>query len=226
MDVDDLCVNALCLQLFGSIEDVLGHHAADEDAQVLAFLHDVGLEEVELIVLGEHNGLLLAEQADVHGAVIVVQHGHGRTQLHLVDRLENDHAGDRANHADVLHAHVGAAVELGRNAGVGADDLDVALGIGDRNRHLVADAARGKGGEALNPGLEAVAGKAGRDRGHVLLGNAAVKALLGELLAQAQGSAGLAQVRVQNHDVSVFFHQFRKACGINSSHFHGFSPPL
>ena len=120
---------------------------------------------------------------------------------------------------------MGTAVELGRNAGVGADDLHVALGIGDGNRDLVADAAGGKRSEALDPGLEAIAGEAGRDGGHVLLGNAAVKALLGELGAQAKRSAGFSKVRVENDDVLVFFHHFREARGINSSHFHGLVLP-
>ena len=38
-------------------------------------------------------------------------------ELDRVDRLEDDHFGNAAQHADVLHAHVGAAVEFGADAG-------------------------------------------------------------------------------------------------------------
>ena len=226
MDVDDLAGYTLGGEFFSGGERVRRHKAGDEYGQIRALAQGVDLEEVKLIIIAEHARQLLAEQANVHGTVIVVYHGHGRAKLHIVDRLEYHDAGDGAQNADILHAHVRTAVELGGDAGVSADYFDVALRVGYGYRYLVADAAGSEGGEALNVGLEAVACKSGGDGRHVLLRNAAVEHLVGEALIQGACAARLGEVGVEDAHMPVAGHKLRKALGVNSSHFHNLSPPL
>ena len=120
---------------------------------------------------------------------------------------------------------MGAAVELGSNTGICPYDFHIAFCIDNRNCYLIADSSAGKGCEALNPGLEAIAGKAGRNGGHILLGNTAIEHLFRETIIKRSCSAGFCEIRIQHTDMAVFLHQLRKAAGVNSSHFHCFIPP-
>ena len=55
--VHDLGLDPLLAQDLGGVQAVLGHHAGDEDRQVPALTQGVRLEELELVPLGEDDGL-------------------------------------------------------------------------------------------------------------------------------------------------------------------------
>ena len=88
-------------------------------------------------------------QADIPAAVLLLCHAHDLAYRDRVRRLHDRDLRNAAHDRDVLKRHVGAAVERGRDAGVGADDLDILLGIGTGDKDLVAGAARRKGRERM-----------------------------------------------------------------------------
>jgi len=220
VDVDDLGVDALRGELLRGLQRVGDHDAGGENGHIPALTQRARLEEVELIAVVIDLGQLLAEQTQIDAALVVVDDRQRLGELHLVRRLKEHDVGHGAQDAEVLEAHVRAAVELRRDAGVGADDLDVALGVGDGDRDLIADAARGERRERLDPRLEAVARHTGGDGRHVLLRDARLEALLGILGIERTGADGTAEIGVKHDNVMILRHHLVQSVDVDGLHIH------
>ncbi len=98
--------------------------------------------------------------------------GHVEDRQHLggVAGLQHRHVGDGAHDGDVVDGLVGHPAR-GGDAGQEPDQTHGQVGVGDRHLQLVQRPAVQEDREGVQPRLEALAGQAGREPEHVLLGH-------------------------------------------------------
>ena len=124
-------------------------------------------------------------------------------------------------YAEVLYRHVGAAVELGGYARIGADYLYVLLRVGAGYGDLIADAPRGEAGKGGYERDEAVGREPGGDGRHVLLGYAHVEGPAGVLFPQLERGVGVAEVGVEHAEALILRHGLEQVIAECFSHLHG-----
>ena len=200
MHVDNARLHALIGQDLRGLKALREHHAGGDDRHVLTLTQGVGLAEHELVV---HAVIRLdagAVIAQVDGALQLDELGQHLAKLHAVERLHDRHVGDGAEHADVLIALMRAAVDLGLNAGGDANEHGVELAVRKGDRHLIDDAAAHERAKGLGERLFAAHGKSGCHADHVGLGDADVKAALGECLVEILCRRILAGVGIDQTD--------------------------
>ena len=198
--VDNARLHALIGQDLRGLKALREHHAGGDDRHVLTLTQGVGLAEHELVV---HAVIRLdagAVIAQVDGALQLDELGQHLAKLHAVERLHDRHVGDGAEHADVLIALMRAAVDLGLNAGGDANEHGVELAVRKGDRHLIDDAAAHERAKGLGERLFAAHGKSGCHADHVGLGDADVKAALGECLVEILCRRILAGVGIDQTD--------------------------
>ena len=226
MDIYNFSVDAFRKKLvFCSFQNFRCLKTGDKDRKIFALFKQVSLKEVELIAFFKYLRTLFAEKTYIDNAVVIVDNGQSCSELYLVDRFKNNHAGNRTHDADIFHAHMGGSVELCRDAGVCSDYLDIVFRIGNRDGDLIADASGSKRSEALYVRFEAVACKPCSDRGHILFRDSAVEHLVREALIQIPCAACFRKVCVKDNYMTVFCHKLGHDFGICFSHFHISVPP-
>ena len=114
-----------------------------------------------------------------------------------------------------------AAVELGGDAGVRADELHVHLGIRAGHKDLVARAARHKRRERMRKRDFARRRHAAGDAHHVRLLNAAVHRALGIFLFKGFCAHCAHEIGVERNDPLVFVRQTDERAAICVAHIHG-----
>jgi len=102
---------------------------------------------------------------------------------------------------------VGGAVVGGGHAAVGAGDLYVQVGVADLLANHFAHTEGTEHGIGDDKGDLTAGGKTGSHARAVLLGNANVDVLPGQLLAEVAGLAALADINIHHQNVRVFLAQ-------------------
>ena len=167
----------------------------------------MGLADGELHVLVIDLGHGVTGEAQIHGAVGL---GGLADQLAggvIVRRHDHGHVGDGAQHTHVLDGLVGGAVVGGGHAAVGAGDLYVQVGVADLLANHFAHTEGTEHGIGDDKGDLAAGGKTRSQACAVLLGDAHVQILLGQLLAEVAGLAALADINIHHQNVRVFLAQ-------------------
>ena len=229
MHVDDRCIHALISQQLGSFQSLSYHQAAGKNSHILTLAEHVGLADLKGIVLLEHRG---GQAGGAHiGRPLELRQGEGGLAgLIGIGGDDDRHPGDQPHEADVLQALVAAAVLAHGNAGVGAADLHVELGVGNGVADLLIGPACTEHGKGGAEGDQPHGGQACTDVHHVALGNAAVEEAvgIGGLEIFGHGSAG--QVGVQDDDLVIGSAQLYKSLAVSFTgcdfFTHGFSPPV
>ena len=122
----------------------------------------------------------------------------------MIAGVQNDHARDGAHERDVLAALMCSAVFTDRDAGVGADDLDIQLRITDGVADLLKRSACGKHGKGRRKRNFTAGGQTGSNADHVALCDAAVKETLRVCFFEDARLGGSSKVCIQNDDLRVF----------------------
>ena len=143
---------------------------------------------------------------------------HQRFEHRAIGRLDADHAGDAAHDAHILKGHMGAAVDLGGDAGICADDLDVLFAVSDRDEDLVIAATGRERAERGAEGDLAAGRKPGGNADHIRLGDAYVEEAVGVRLLERTGLDAIHQVRLDDDDPRVGRRHFDQAVAIYFAH--------
>ena len=166
--------DALGLKLLVGFQRFVHHDAGGNDGGLVlvALVKNDALAQRELRAVAVDLDDVLPDEAGV-GDAVAVRHllGDG-FQLGVVAGIGDHCLGDGQVHGGVLQRHMGAAVEGGAHARVGAEHMHRQIGIGGGHVDLVIDAAAGKGAEGVEIHLLAGGGKACADPGGVGLGDA------------------------------------------------------
>ena len=135
-------------------------------------MEDDALAQRELCAVAVDLDDVLPDEAGV-GDALAVRHllGDG-LHLGVVAGVGDHRLGDGQVHGGVLQWHMGAAVEGGAHACVGAEHMDRQARVGGGHIDLVIDAAAGEGAEGVEIHLLAGGGKACAHTGGVGLGDA------------------------------------------------------
>ena len=144
-----------------------------------------------------------AAKAHIGRSIIVEERLDGGGHFVAVAGAEHRHAGDDPHKGEVLDALVGGAVLADREAAVGADHLDVEVGVCDRVAHLLIGAAGGKHRERVGKRFFAAGREARRNAHHVRLGDADIKKLLRIRFCKAVGHRRARKVGVEHDQVGI-----------------------
>ena len=229
MDIDHGDVDALSLQQLGSLQRLADHQTAGEHGGIRSFAHNVGLADLEGIILLKHRGGQTA-QTHVQGALELCCGEHSLPCLVGIGGHHHGHAGDQPHQPDVLNGLVAAAVLTHGHTGVGAADLHVEPGIGDGVADLFICPACTEHSKRRAEGNQTHGGQARADIHHICLSDTAVEEALRMRGLKMLGHGGASQVCVQHHDLVVDVAQLGQSlavCLAGRDFFtHGLSPPI
>ena len=222
-------MNALCGQQLRRLQRLADHQATGEHRSILTLPEDVGLADLEGIVLLENRGGQPGGP-QIGGTLHLSQSEGGLSGLVAVGRDDDSHAGDHSHKADILDGLVAAAVLAHGHAGVGAADLHIETGVGDGVADLLIGPACAEHSKGGAEGNEPHGGQARRHIHHVALGNAAVKEAIGIGRLEKFGHGSPGQIGIQHHNLIVGSAQLyqRLAVGFTGGDFftHALSPPI
>ena len=229
MYIDDSGVDSVGGQKLGGLQGLGYHQAAGEHSHILTLPEYIGLADLEGVILLEHGGGQ-AGGAHIGGALKLSQSQGGLAGFLGIGGDNDRHAGNQAHEADILQALVTAAVFTHGYAGVGAADLHIKLGIGDRVADLLIGTACAEHGKGGAEGNKAHGGKASADIHHVALGNTAVEEAVRISGFEMLGHCGAGQVSIQHHNLIIGgtqLYQSLAVCLAGRNFFtHGLSPPI
>ena len=166
------------------------------------------LADGKLLILVINDGNGVAREAQIHRAVGL---GRGTDELscrNVVCRLNNGDVRNGAQNAQILYRLMACAVICRGNAAVRACDLDIEIGVAHLLSDHFAHSQRAEHRIGHDKRDLACGGKAGRERGAVLLGNADIDVLLGQSLHKLCSLAGLADINVNHIDILIFLADF------------------
>ena len=216
--IDDAGGNALCGQNLPGLAGHAHHDAGGDDRHVAAVGNRDALPKLKLVVrqlVGEDLGGG-AGQTEIGGAVVVQQGFYGQPHFVTVAGANHSHAGDLPHQGQVFGALMGGAVLADGDAAVGADDLDVQMGIGDGVADLLVRAAGSEDGEGVGKGLQTGGSHARGNADHVILRDAAVEEALGISGPEVLRLSGHGQVCVQDHQLGVLLGKFYQGLAVGS----------
>ena len=204
MDVDNLGVDAVCLQQLGSFQRLRYTQTGGDQRNILAFPQHHALAQLKFVirVVVDHRHSQTAKP-QIYRAVMIDGSLHSGLCLHIIGRVDDNHARDGAHEGDILVALMGSAILAHRNARMGSADLHIQVGI----THGVADLLKGtacrKHGKGADKRDLACGGKACCNAHHVALSDAAVDMSLRKCFLENTGLGGSGQVRVQNDQIRI-----------------------
>ena len=142
---------------------------------------------------------------------------------HRVSGLDHRHIGKGAHNSHILNRGVGGPVAAHLQAGMGADDGNIQVGVAHEGAHLLAGPHRGEHRKGGQKHLVAAGGQAGGGSHQILLRNSEGKFPLREQLAEFFQAAGLG-VGVAHDKIGVGFGNFNQLLpkghsGRNGSHY-------
>jgi len=193
-----------CREGVGSVEAGTYLGAGGDDRQVGALAQARGLPDLEV---GGHLavdlGIAPAPEPDVHRARPVERRRKDRAQLVRVRRADDRQVGDRPRDRDVLERVVAGSVEPEAHARVMGQQPDRHARVGAVRPELLAGEQREIRRE--RPGERDEAGRrhAGRDRHHVLLGDADVEEPIRMARGEIDGAVGVGEVGGEHDDPRI-----------------------
>ena len=161
--------------------------------------------ELHILVVDLGNGV--TGKAQIHGAVNLGGLTDELAGGVVVRGHDDRHVGDGAQHAHILNGLAGRAVVGGRPAAVGTGDLHVQVGVADLLTDHLTHTQRPEHRVGDDKGDLTAGGKTGSHARAVLLGNANVDVLPGELLAELAGLAALADVNIDDQNIGILLAQ-------------------
>ncbi len=212
MHIHNPCANALLGKRLSRLESALHHYSACYKRYVLSVvLKSNRLAQLKLKSIVINLSRLFAEHTHVHRGRSINNLGQSLLHHSSVGRLEANHFGHGAHNRHILEGHMRTAVDLRGNAGLGANHLDVQIGVRNGYKNLVVAPARSKRRKAVGKRNFSHSRHTRGNANHILLGNTHVKESVGELLFKALGSVTAHKVCVKHNDTVI------RPCAFNES---------
>ena len=143
--------NTLGIQCFVSFQSLVHHDTGGDDGGsiVAALMQHHALAQGEFRIVAVDPDDVLANKTSVGDAVTVRHLLRDSLQLCVITGVGDHRFGDGQIHGCVLQWHMGAAVESGAHARIGAEYMNRQIRVSGRHVDLVIDTAAGEGTEGV-----------------------------------------------------------------------------
>ena len=137
-DVDNLCADAVCCQLFCCSESGVYADTGSYDGNVLTLANYGSLADLKLVIgsVVDHRNCCTAE-SDIYRALMLKSCTNCCLCLNIICRAHNYHSGNGAHESDVLVTLMGCSVLTNGYTCMGSTDLNIEVGITDGVSYLL-----------------------------------------------------------------------------------------
>ena len=208
MDVDNFGGDAFLLQFVSCFESRIYQMSCGYNAHILAFVHHNGFANHKFLVGRGEVGYFGAAKTEIYGAYVFSGGNGGGFGLVVVAGVDDHHVGQPFHQAYVLHNLVGGTILAYGDAGVGACNLDVEVGIGHGHADLVIHTAGDKAGECACKRYLATDSQAGGDADHIGFCDARLDETLGMGFLEVSHLQTAGHIGTEGENTRIFLTSF------------------
>ena len=209
MHIDNLSGNALCLQGLPSLQSLVNHDTGSDDGNVLAFLQNNTLAELELRAVSVNGGEALTDQTHVGELAGSGDRLGQRVGLSHVNGINNNSVRNGEIQCHILERHMGTAVVSSAYAGVRTQNVYGQLSICTGHESLVKCTTGGEAAEGMHPNGLAGSGQTSSNAHSVRLSDTSVDGAGRVSLSQLTGIDAAVQVSINVADGGISFHHLQ-----------------